>query len=271
MDNIKTSFDFVESASKAYRFVWARRVDIARLSAVFIALKIASFVGIAFAGMGHDLLRQGIVMMPVFLMEGWVIAQVMVMALYKDVSDTMRGRSVLPHPDQIARNIKASMVLYALTKLGLSFIVGATMASQQDLPETASTPEPGFAMFVISFMLLGAIIYCFRFVWLYVPMIMGMRPLPFLNHFKAFGNSFNLIGAFILCFVPLMLVMLFLSMVVHSLLVSMGFDGESFAVEIAITIIQAVMDFGVSLLSSVAIAFGLYSVLSGENKKTSLF
>ena len=50
------SFDFVESSAKAYRFTWQRREDVFRLSAMVLALKILTFVGLVVFGLDNNVL-----------------------------------------------------------------------------------------------------------------------------------------------------------------------------------------------------------------------
>ena len=69
------SFDFVECTAKAYRFVWARRQEVLELSALMLAVKIVSFVGFIVFGLDENFLRQGLLLIPVYMLEGWVIAR----------------------------------------------------------------------------------------------------------------------------------------------------------------------------------------------------
>ena len=263
------SFDFVECTAKSYRFIWEKRVDVLRLSLMALAVKILIFVALVVFGLQQDILRQGLFSLPAYLLEGWVIAQLMVMALYGQEPE--RGQAFkLPPPEDIERNVKASMIVYVLTKLMLSFVVGSTFNAQEGLPDT-QPPDPSLQIFFMAMMMLVFMIWSFRFLWLYVPFILGCHPIDFLRRFQAFSSSFYMIGVWILCFVPLIIVMVAVSELMSMILGGLGLDQDTIAFKSGLALIQAVIDYAMSLISSIGIAFGIYSVFKGENKKTDIW
>jgi len=262
------SFDFVDSSSKAYRFIWQRRAEVLRLSAMVLSIKILCFVGFVVFGIQNDILRQGLYLLPSYLLEGWVIAQIMVMALYAEQAEG--SKSVLPPSQDVSSNIKASMIVYVLMKLMLSFVVGSSFPGGVPLSESAP-PEPDASTFIVAVMMIVFLIWSFRFIWVYVPYVMGLSPLDYLRRFKAFSSSFYMLGVWVLCFVPLVLVMILASEVLALFMIGIGVEGKSVVFNAGLAVIQAFMDYSIALVSSLGIAYGIYSVLNGENKKTPLF
>lgn len=264
------NFDFVEATSRSYSFVWHNRVEVFRLSSLVLSVKIVSFIGLIAFGMEQNVIRQGLIFLPSYLLEGWAIAHIIVMAIYKaDGADTKTGFS-LPVGEDIENNIKASMIIYVLTKLTLSFVLGVTFSGQgPDMQPTA--PEPSLSMFVLAMGMLVFMVWAFRFLWLYVPYIFGVSAIQFLNKFKAFGASFNFIGVWLLCFVPLVLAMIAASEVLGFIATMVGLDQKSIVFESMIAVVQAFTDYGMALFASLGVAYGIFSVLKGENKKTSIW
>lgn len=264
------SFDFVESTSNAYRFLWDRREDVVRLSAMVVVVKILFFVGFVAFGIEQQTLRQGLILLPSYFLEGWVIAQIMVMALYGLEQSGETKTKILPPPEDIETNIKASMIAYVLIKLMLSFVVGFTVAEQQKLPD-APPPEGNMQTFFVVFVMIAFVVWAFRFLWMYVPMVMGRGPMEYLNRFRKMNASFYMMGVWILCFVPLVLVMIFLSEFVGAFLGALSVSEESVLFKSALAIVQAFIDYLMALISSVGIAYGFYSVFVGENKTTPIW
>lgn len=264
------SFDIIESTSKAFRFVWEERPRVLQLSMMVLTVKIVAFVAFVVFGIQQDILRQGLLSIPVYLLEGWVIAQLMVVALYAFAKASKDNGSVLPPAEDIERNTKASMIVYVLIKLALSFVVGSSYEGQITASANPN-PDPSGQMFILAVMILIFVIWSFRFFWLYVPIVMGRHPMAFLSRFKAFSASFYLIGTWVLCFVPMLLLMLILSEIFGVVSSVMGITPESVVYKSGLAAIQAVIDYAASLLSSLAIAFGIYSVFKGENKKTEIW
>ena len=263
------SFDFVECTAKSYRFIWQSRADVLRLSLMLLSVKILIFVALIVFGLQQDILRQGLFSLPVYFFEGWVIAQLMVMALYGQEPE--RGQAFkLPPPEDIERNVKASMIVYVLTKLMLSFVLGSTFNAQGELP-AATPPEPSLQIFFMAMMMIVFMLWSFRFLWLYIPLVLGCQPIDFLRRFQAFSSSFYMVGVWVLCFVPLMIAMVVVSEFMSMVLGGLGFDQDSVVFKSGLAVIQAIIDYAMSLVSSIGIAFGIYSVFKGENKKTDIW
>lgn len=264
------SFDFVDSASKSYRFVWEKRAEVMRLSAMVLTLKILIFVSFVAFGLEDQVLRHGLYLLPAYLLEGWVIAQLMLMALYSLEKEGGSKKKIMPPPEDFERNVKACMIVYVLTKLTLSFVVGMTFSSAQGLPEQPpSDPRP--ETLILAFMMLIFAVWSFRFFWLYVPLIIGKGPTDYLLRFRAFSSSFYMIGVWVLCFVPMVLLMIFVSEFFAMVLGVLGVGNIPIVADSVIAVIQAVIDYGISLVSSLGVAYGVYSVYAGEEKTTSIW
>jgi len=264
------SFDFVECTAKSYRFIWERREDVLRLSAMVLVIKILSFVSFVVFDVEQDVLRQGLFLLPSYFLEGWVIAHLMIMALHHDELKEDKKSDILPAPADLDRNIKASMIMYVLVKLMLSFVTGTTFNGMKMVPDTPP-PEPTMQTFIMAVLLIIFAVWAFRFLWVYVPMVMGRSPLEFLAHFKSFLCSFSFLGVWLMCFVPLVLLLLMLSEVFGTISGAMGAGPESVIFESGLAIIQALIDYLMALVSSIGVAYGIYSVFKGDNKKTPIW
>ena len=268
------SFDFVECSAQSYRFFWENRFVAVRLCALALAVKVLSYVVFIVLGMEKEVLQQGILLMPSYLLEGWVIAHLIVMALRLKEADGPTDKHKFIGADTDMRaNIKASMILYGLTMLVLSLVVGSSMNIEQ-LGEAAASEEPmqtGMLGMIVIMVGIAFSIWSFRLFWLYVPMILGMAPLKFLQVFSDFKVSFHFIGAWLLCFMPMIIVLLIGSQALGGALELIGVVQDTIVYDVVIVIFQASINFVMALVSSVAIAFGVHSVLRGENEKTEIW
>ena len=264
------SFDFVDSASRAYQFVWDKRDEVLRFSAMVLALKMLSFAAFVAFGLQKDVLLQGLLLLPSHLLEGWVIATLIMMALYQYEAQEKNGQSIMPATQDMGKHIKASMIVYVLIKLMLSFVMGYTYEGQQGLPDT-QPPDPTLQTFIVAVMIIVFLIWAFRFLWIYIPIVMGRSLGEYLVKFRAFSDSFPLLGVWILCFVPVVLVMLVMSQIWDTVSGALGFGSDSIVFDTGMAIIQALIDYALSLVSSLAVAYGMYSVFKGENKKTDIW
>lgn len=263
-------FDFVESASHAYRFLWVQRSAILRFSAMALAIKILSLIALVVFGLQEFSLRQGLYLLPSFFIEGWAIATLVIMALHEHEARSETRKSILAPGKDTARNIKAAMIVYVLTKLMLSFVVGSVYGDQQAAPEAAAS-EPSMQSFFMALVIIAFMIWAFRFLWIYIPVVMGRSVREYLARFRAYSDSFPMLGVWILCFVPAMIALKVLAEMFGGVMNILGFGSETIVFESGLAMIQALADYLLSLLSSLAVAYGMYSVFNNENKKTEIW
>ncbi len=272
------SFDIIDCTSQSYRFLWDHRSYAIRLSTPVIVAKIAAFIAFVLIGIDENFLRQGLLLLPVYFLEGWVIAQLVLMALQVEhmpkkvpgVNDKQVSHPLLPSAQQMQRNIKASAVIYTLTKLALAFVIGTTM--QGHPPDSATNPpEASGSMFIFVVALIAMMIWAFRFFWIYIPMLIGKTPLDYLLRFKAYSSSFYLLGVWMLCFVPMAILMLMMSEIMSIILSILSLQDNETVTHIGLSFIQGTVDYLLALLSSLAIGFGVFSVFNDENKTTPIW
>ena len=75
-------FDFIESAAIGYRYVWRERYALLPLVSLPIAVKMGSYAAIYLMNIEQNVLRQGLVLMPAYLLEGFIAILVIRMAMF---------------------------------------------------------------------------------------------------------------------------------------------------------------------------------------------
>ena len=95
-------------------------------------------------------------------------------------------------------------------------------------------------------------------------MILGYRIDDYMHGFRAFRASFPLIGVWLFCFVPVGAVAIFLLGVVKG---SFPFveGAPNYSFHAANSVVQAVIDYAMAVLSTLGIGVGIYGVLSGTD------
>ncbi|MCC6598064.1 MAG: hypothetical protein IT559_04685 [Alphaproteobacteria bacterium] len=260
------SFDFVECAARSYRFAWDERDEILRLSLVMLAFKVVSFMTVTALGFEDNLLRQGLILLPSQFLEGLVICKILVLAV-------MRGakKNELPVMYGSFSSLRAAAIVYALIKLALSFLIGMAFLGQGEGVITASPPEGGSQTLILAVMLLILVGWSFRFLWLYVPVALGYGMGEFARRFKGFLSSVNMLGLWILCFTPLAMVLILFSEILGHIIPGAQGELPSVLYLQVLAVVQAVMDYVISLVASIGMAYGISSVLGGGNNKAPLF
>ena len=253
-------FDFIESAMYGYRTTWNNRHMLLRLAALPFLVKLGCYAALLLLDMDDQYLRHGLILLPSFFAEGFLLAYV--------IGTVMAGQSLSTNLNSVNidfRNVKAAMVVYVLVQLGLSFTVGSVMDGVNMASEQAAPASPSFGGFLFSIAALAFTIWAFRLVWVYVPMAMGISITAYLRRARAFSFSFYLLGCWLICFVPLGLLVLMVSQILSGFF-SGDTESGSLGFSIIFAILQCAAEIIIGLVSSLAIAYGIRQMI--ENKRT---
>ena len=268
------SFDFIESATKSYSYVWHNRKALIVPSLAVLGIKLLCLMTILGLKMDSNVLRHGLILIPSHFAEGWIIAHTIVQALRteSDKAYLVKGLEKL----DIQKAVMASMIIYVLTKIVLSLIIGIPYA----IDPAAMTGEKGSnfeggghigsligASLIVLFMA-----WAFRFLWLYIPPLLNISLEAFLKRIKAIKTSFYMLALWVICFLPLLLIM-----VICIDIISLPFpkppEGELMGMEqkYIVTFINAIFDYVIALITSIGMAYGIASIFNDENKTVSLW
>ena len=242
-------FDFVESASQGYRFTWRQRAALVRLAAWPLTVKIAFFLLVYVLGMEGNILRQGWVLLPTYFLEGWLVVTVIRLA-------------VLPAGSTDRQSVSAAIILFVLVKLVVAVFAGLmSQPAMADLPEQ-NMPSDGMMFLAAAFTML-VLLWTFRFLWLYVPAAMGIPPGLFLRKIQGLQLSLYMLALWMLCFVPIALILLLVSNLLAGLFPPDG-DVPARLYLYGMAIGQAVIEMTITLVSSIAMAHAVAQIMTGK-------
>ncbi len=248
-------FNFIDVSGEGYSFVWRERSMLMRLAALPVMIKITSFAVVYWLGFEDNFLRQGLVFLPSYFAEGWLLAYAIRMAVL--------GESWTAASAERYRSITASMVLYVLIKIMMAVSVGSAMEGKdltgKDVPPVESSGET----LILSFILLVMLVWGFRFLWYYVPLAMGIKLSDFWRHSKSISTSFYMMGTWLLCFAPMVFVLLVLSGLMREIFPDVGDEFSGLYVG-AMSVVQSIVELIILLVSSVAMAYGVSQMMGSK-------
>jgi len=260
-------FDFIESSAHGFKFVWEHNVTLLRLALIPVVLKVAAFAITHIAGWDDNFLRQGLILIPAYAAEGWLIAYVVRWAILGETD--VPGLSGDPRTDEAliedrARLLTGGMLVYLLLKLVMSAAVGLVLTADLAVPEDMQARQSGLIFFMASLVLLGAGIWAFRLIWIYVPVVLGIKIQTYLYALRGFASSFYMIGTWLLCFIPLAFAFMLILQLFQSMAGVEDLDAASLGLTILIGTVQAAADTLIALISSVAMAVGISALFKGS-------
>ncbi len=265
-------FDYVNAVTKAYKFVWAQCMIIFAMAMVPLAVKVVNYMIIETLGMSENHMRQGLLLLPAFFVEGWLIARLIRFAVQGErIEQHLSGDPALDlrRFEGHMRAVTASMIVFVLIKLAMSLFIGLFMSEQAKLVSEmpADAPEYTVSSIVMGFGIIGILLYAFRLLWLYVPLALEIDLREFLVRIRAFTSSMYMFAIYVLCFVPLaLLMMMLLNAAANMMNITSGEETQMYRY-VAIAI-QTIIDTVLTICASIAMAFGVQALYTGGDSDT---
>jgi hypothetical protein len=243
-------FDFMAAANHGYVAVWENRHVILRLAALPLFITLGCVAAILFMGYQSDVLKHGLMMLPAYFAEGFLVAYI-IRVLYS--GDHLGGD--VKQARRYFDDVIAAMIVFVLIKLALAVLLGLTMSTLPENVTDAETVEISGNAVLSLFGFFAFLVWGFRFLWLYVPLAMGIPLKSFIKKIESFSITFPMLGCWFACFIPLMFATLVLSQILLSFLPPL--DGANGQLSLLLlSSLQAVLELVVSIIVSVAMAHG---------------
>ena len=206
------SFDIITTVGLAYRKTWEEKSYLFKMAIIPFMVKLGCFVVLASVQDTASLWMTGIILLPSFIIEGWFLTHwartVMTGGVHRwpfratgdDKKDTLeivaRGRGIM-----------SGTVAFAL----INFLIAGYFAFLfSNVPDIATEfdpqdPDPRIAVAGSVFMISS--LFLFRYVWLYIPLAVNL-PVPLmLKKLKPMSLTFKMIGLWLICVIPAILVL----------------------------------------------------------------
>lgn len=258
--------DIITAAGVAYKKTWAERNYLLRMAMIPFLVKLACFTGLAVYGDEKSLWIGSIILLPSFFLEGWLLSHwartIMTGGAHrwpfkmtnnrdKDTIEIMvRGRGVM-----------AGTICYAL----VNFLVSGYYAYVLPFFPVELDPhnaDPKLA--AIAFISVMTSLFFFRYVWIYVPLAMNIPLTQILLVLKPMRLTFQMIGLWMICVVPVLLV---LKIFGDGLMGLAGEANEGAVFDSAFLILRIATDMIKNLICTAGMAYVFLFLLGKVHKK----
>lgn len=260
--------DVVNSVDYGYRLAWAERGYLVRLAAVPFLVKLLCLMILQQLGWSHDYVRTAIVMLPSYFTEGWMLAHISRLVFlgqrwpFRPTGQITQDLNVL---EDRAYGIMGGTVCYVLIQFlmcgFLSVLVGAQEAAKAQM---ATGQPPGdvttFSMLGAMLLLVGTL-WCFRLMFLYIPLSVGLGSRMIVRAPQSFMLSLKIMAIWLVCFVPPVLIAVYLT----AALAPDTMDAANFPLRLVLVLLQVVADTLVAIIGTAAIASGLKEMITPGN------
>jgi hypothetical protein len=261
------TFNIIGAASKGYNFAWNQRRVLLHYGFWPIMLKIASFSVIGFLGYEHNILRQGLLLLPANFFEGWLIVIAIRFAMFgENVPEPLNPKTGGLAPGVVAarRAILGGALIYTLANLCASFAGGLLIMVGQ-LPAPEKPLEPTVEAYLATMIFIACVIYMFRFLWLHVPVAMEIPVQKFLRSIAGFNSSLYMLGLWLLCMMPFLLFFSGFQQILVS--ITAGSVAGVVLYSQLMLFVRAFFEIVIAIVAGLAMAFAVREILSGNNDR----
>ncbi len=261
------SFDIIKAAGMGFSFIWDNRAIVTRMALIPFAIKWVTLILIILSGLQDNYLRQGLLMLPSYFLEGWLMAYFIRLAVFQENIFTLaagdehsRRRNKI-----ILDSMLAGALLYVLLNLVTSLLWGLLLPQERPMAPP-SREEPSLAMFMLAMAAMYGSIWAVRIFWLHIPVILGFDLKSYFEKMRGIKSSLFVLGTWLLCVVPLAAATFLLADIMA---VAMGHTPEtpSMAFHFIMLGVQAGVEIIINLVSGIAIALGICAIMRPPAEK----
>ncbi len=202
------SQDVITAAGYGYTRVWDDRHYLIRLGGVpFFIVSIIQILAITLAA-DAPLMRQGLLLLPSFFATGWFLVQytrTLLLGEYWPYRPAPQADGDVDVQSLVARarGILSGILTFVVMSMVKFMLFGGFLAGAEKSYTTGNMhPEPDPKMFLPALILMIATIYAVRFIWLYIPTSVLVRPGDFLRKIGGFKASFHILTLMMVCMIP---------------------------------------------------------------------
>lgn len=262
------SFDIIAATKYGYLALWERRALVVRLALIPIVVKILSYFFILANGLDTNFLRQGLILFPSYLLEGYLICTLVRLSIFTHEPIIQPpGSAADAYYRQRGRDIQAGAVIYTLIKM-ISSLFAALIFMAAPPPDSVAAQDVNGGGNIAAFILFCVVvimgIWAFRLLWLEVPVSLGYRVRDYLKRVRGYSFSFHLFSTWILCLLPLWLAANLINDVVIGI-TGHSSEAPSDSARYVMVAVQSFFETGIIAVSSIAIGKGIQDVMTGKN------
>lgn len=263
------AFDLIDSASFGYKTVWQERKYLLKLAMIPVLIKLICTVIILTFDYENDYIRQGLVSLPAAFAEGWLLAQFLRTLLLLERWPIMLGETISDNQMSAllirARGIMSSTIMFALITFlayGLKevyaiFYVMAGGSADLSTSIPADQPPANPLFFIPAVALIFLSIWIFRYLWLYIPVVVLMPLGEFLRKIGGFMSSIRMMGVFLISVIPCLILAVVLSNIFTALVGGPDSDIGRFVM----VIVSVSIEILISLVTTASMAYALRHII----------
>ena len=257
------SFDIINVVGIAYRKTWAERSYLLKMAMLPFLVKLACFTVIATYLEDKSLWLSGVVLLPAFFFEGWLLTHwartIMTGGAHRWPfrASGDEGKD-LAEISSRSRGIMGGTVAYVL----INFLMSGYYAFL--IPYFPADMDPQHAdirIAIVALVMMVTAVALFRFLWVYIPLSVNV-PLDYvLEKLKPTGLTFKMLGVWLICVVPAILL---LQIFGEGLMSTFGQAEGNAAVHTVFIVFRIAVDMVKNLIVTAGMSYAFLMILKSK-------
>lgn len=255
------SIDIIQSAEIAYKKTWAERHYLLPMLILPLLIKYFFFTVASIAVEGENFLRMSLIMLPSYFAEGWLLAhwvRTIVMGHRWPFRPTGDDKADIKSLKLRGRGVLSGAVCFTIIHMAIAGYFAFFMSY---IPVDMKPEDADPSVAIVGMTMLVATVMLFRFVWFYIPLSVNTPPRLFLKVVKPISVTFQLLGLWLVCAVPAVVMLQFLSGLFS------GVEGESnLIVDNISVLIRITIDMIKNLIATAGLTIAIMTLLGLKQK-----
>lgn len=269
------SFDFIDSSSRGYEFVWSNLSYLLRVAIPVLFVKIACDLAAFLLGFPLGSLGYGLVILPGYAVEAvFLVGLIRYFAMEEPIYVWGRvipppnlDKAVIPffvdQSEERKTSMMAGAVMYVLISLFAYAIAGLGELMQDSTTPAEPPADVNAVSFIFGILFLGAVLYLsiwmMRILYCFIPLTLGWSLKRYLRAMRGIKASFSILLTLLLCMVPLYIIFSVFLNILGAL-----FMQEAAAYIVLEIVLRNLFYITVTSIQVVAITQGICHIMSGQ-------
>ena len=264
------TFDIIDAAGYGYQLAWREKRYLARLATVPLFVQFCCLLVILLAGWGDRSLLSTMILLPSFFAAGWMLSHY-VRLIFLDQRWPFRPAGDPAADRQEMQDRAAGLMAGTLVFVISRFLTGGQTAwffhllDQVNQVSKVNPPQLSSTMAVVFLATMAVSLWAFRFMWFYIPAVLGYNLRQCVRDLRGIATSFYMIGLTIICSIPVMGVQYLIASVAAAPYDLSHPAGLPLTFDIFLAMLDSIAETVIAFIATGAMAYALYEMLG---KKT---
>jgi hypothetical protein len=201
------SFDIIGAAGYGYQLAWREKRYLARLATIPLFVKFCCLLVIMLGRWTDSSLLATLILLPSFFADGWMLSHY-VRLIFLDQRWPFRPGGDPAADRQELQDRSTSLMAGTLVFVVSRFLAGGQSAwffhllDQINQVSKANPPQLSTGTAVIFLATTALSLWAFRFLWFYIPAVLGYNLRRCVRDLRGIAASFYIIGLAVICSLP---------------------------------------------------------------------